>query len=240
METESDTNASIWKSDELVQEWVAGLDEREQKRIPHWRLLAELLPFSSSDEFTFVDLGAGTGAASRLVLDLFPKSRAILAEYSPQMIEQGTRLLAPYEGRFRYEEFDMLLDGWPSSIPSSLDAAITSLCVHHLPDDRKQDLFVGIFEHLAPGAWYLNYDPVMSEDPLVDAVWERTLARQDPIAAEHSHHRTPDEQARYENHVRYIIPLAPQLEFLKAAGFVGIDVFWKQLDTVIYGGCRPA
>jgi hypothetical protein len=49
----------------------------------------------------------------------------------------------------------------------------------------------------------------------------------------------PQEQARWENHVRYMIPLAQQLEYLRSAGLAGIDVYWKRLDHVIYGGCRP-
>lgn len=34
-------------------------------------------------------------------------------------------------------------------------------------------------------------------------------------------------------------PLASQLDFLRGVGFEGIDVYWKQLDFVIYGGRRP-
>jgi hypothetical protein len=34
-------------------------------------------------------------------------------------------------------------------------------------------------------------------------------------------------------------PLRPQLEFLHAAGFEGVDVYWKELDYAIYGGRRP-
>jgi hypothetical protein len=34
------------------------------------------------------------------------------------------------------------------------------MCVHHLPDERKHCLFAEIFDHLVPGGWYLNYDPV--------------------------------------------------------------------------------
>ncbi len=63
--------------------------------------------------------------------------------------------------------------------------------------------------------------------------------RRDPTAAAKREHRTPEEQFRYENHVRYMIPLDPQLGFLRAAGFEGVDVFWKNLDFVIYGGRRP-
>ncbi len=36
-----------------------------------------------------------------------------------------------------------------------------------------------------------------------------------------------------------MIPLDQQLGYLAGAGFTGIDVYWKRLDYVIYGGCRP-
>ena len=39
--------------------------------------------------------------------------------------------------------------------------------------------------------------------------------------------------------MRYVIPLRQQLDYLQSAGFLGIDVYWKHLDTVIYGGHLP-
>jgi hypothetical protein len=36
-----------------------------------------------------------------------------------------------------------------------------------------------------------------------------------------------------------MIPLDPQVGFLREAGFEGVDVFWKELDFAIYGGRRP-
>ena len=126
---------------------------------------------------------------------------------------------------------------WPAAIPAALDAVVTSMCVHHLPDERKQGLFAEIFGHLVPGGWYLNYDPVSAEDPVIEAAWQRVNDHDDPeAAAAGGAHRTPQQQARWDNHVRYIIPLDRQLEYLRSAGFRGIDVYWKQLENVIYGG----
>jgi SAM-dependent methyltransferase len=118
-------------------------------------------------------------------------------------------------------------------------AVITSLCVHHLPDARKQELFGEILTRLEPGGWFLNFDPVSAEDPVVSEAWQRADDRLDPEAAAKRQHRTPEEQERYENHVRYISPLPRQLDFLRTGGFEAIDVYWKQLDYVIYGGRRP-
>jgi tRNA (cmo5U34)-methyltransferase len=239
MDQSTDTNAAIWKSEEGVRYWTAKAAEREQKRATQWRFMGELLPFGEQDAFTFLDLGAGTGAAARGLLDLYPRSSAILTDFSPQMMGEGEREMQQFAGRFQYVEFDMSASSWPVAIPATVDAVVTSMCIHHLPDHRKQGLFAEILERLAPGGWYINYDPVSSPDPVVEATWERVNDRDDPEAAGKRLHRTPQEQSRYENHVRYVIPLDRQLDFLRSAGFQGVDVYWKHLENVIYAGCRP-
>jgi tRNA (cmo5U34)-methyltransferase len=239
MTDQADTNAAIWKSAEVARSFAAQSEQRERERGEQLRLVARLLPFQPSDEFTFLDLGAGTGAASRAVLGEYPNARAILAEFSPQMMAEGDTALAAYAGRYRYVEFDMMSSDWPGEIGSGLDAVVSALSIHHLPDGRKQTIFGEIRERLKPGGWYVNYDPVRAPDANLEAIWERVNDRYDPEAPDKRTHRTPLEHARYENHVRYMIPLEPQLAWLRAAGFVDIDVFWKRLDWVIYGGRNP-
>ena len=241
MDDQADTNAAIWQSAEAVEAWAAEAARQERSRTASRRFMAGLLPFGEQEAFTFLDLGAGTGAAARTILDLYPRSTAILADFSAEMIRAGEQEMQRLAGRYWYVAFDMSAAGeWPEAIPGALDAVVTSMCVHHLPDERKQSLFAEIFGHLAPGGWYLNYDPVRAEDPVVEATWARVNDHDDPEAAARRRHRTPLDQARWDNHVRYIIPLGRQLGYLRSAGFDGIDVYWKQLDSVIYGGRRPA
>jgi SAM-dependent methyltransferase len=236
----SDTNAAIWKSEEVARAFAAQSAEREQKRRDQLSLVARLLPFSQEEDFTFLDLGAGTGAASRAILTEYPHAHALLAEFSPQMTAEGERQMAAFAGRYRYVEFDMLSGDWSPVGREHLDAIVSALSIHHLPDARKRSIFAEVFEHLRPGGWYVNYDPIQPTDTSVGAVWQRINDREDPDAAHLRTHRTPMEQARYENHVRYMIPLEPQLEWLRDAGFATVDVYWKRLDWVIYGGCKPA
>ena len=239
-EPAKDTNAAIWKSDIGVTFWKESEADREHRRAGHRKLMAALLPFGADEPFTFVDLGAGTGAAARTVLDHFPGARAVLADFSPQMMAQGMLELGSYQGRYTYAEFDLARAGdWPAGIPARVDAVISSLAVHHLNDERKQTLFAEILRQLAPGGWFLNYDPVQPPDPVVEEAWLRAGDRQDPSAAHKREHRTAEEQFRYENHVRYMVPVDRQVGYLRAAGFEGVDVFWKELDYVIYGGRRP-
>jgi tRNA (cmo5U34)-methyltransferase len=240
MDHTADANAAIWRSAETVRAWAAEEQQRDRDRGLERLLMARLLPFEERDAFTFLDLGAGTGAASRAILGLRPRSTAILADFSVQMMRAGEREMQPFAGRYSFVEFDMTTGEWPAAIPAALDAVVTSMCIHHLPDERKRGIFAEIYDHLAPGGWYLNFDPVRAEDPLVEAAWERVNDQEDPEMAAKRAHRTPEEQARWDNHTRYIIPLAQQLEYLKSAGFAAIDVYSKHLENVIYGGCRPA
>ena len=69
MRDRADTNDDIWKSDRGISYWVSTAEDRERRRTDQRRLMAELLPFADDEQFSFVDLGAGTGAAARAVLD---------------------------------------------------------------------------------------------------------------------------------------------------------------------------
>src|SRR5436305_6927690 len=155
----AETNAPIWQSAEAVEAWAAEAQRQDGGRVAPRRFVALRLPFGEQDEFTFLDLGAGIGAASRAILRLYPRSTAILADFSAEMMRASEREMEPFAGRYRYVEFDMAAGEWPAEIPAVLDAVVTSMCVHHLPDDRKQGLFAEISAALAPGGWYLNYDP---------------------------------------------------------------------------------
>jgi tRNA (cmo5U34)-methyltransferase len=240
VDQQKDTNAAIWKSGQTAATWAAEAADRQRNHGAQWRLVAQLLPFAEHDTFTVLDLGAGTGAASQAILERYPRATAILADFSAQMMGAGELEMHAFTGRYKYVEFDLLAGVWPSAIPSAVDAVVTSLCVHHLPDMRKQGLFAEIFDRLVPGGWYLNYDAVRAADPVVASAWERATDRASPEAARKRRHRTPEERARYENHVRYMIPLDQQLGYLRSAGFQAIDVYFKRLDYVIYGGFRDA
>lgn len=236
MADQPDTNAALWKSEEVVKAFVAQGAQREQDRAQQLTLMARLLPFEPGDRFTFLDLGAGTGAASRALLTEYPRASAILGDFSQQMMDEGRKQLTAFEGRYRYVELDMLAGAWPTDLPLPLDAVVSALSIHHLPDQRKQGIFREIHERLAPGRWYFNFDPIRAPNDVLEQFWQRVNDRYDPEAPEKRAHRTPLEQARWENHIRYMIPLAPQLAWLSEAGFDHVSVFWQRLDWVIYGG----
>jgi len=118
-------NAAIWQSPEIIRNWAAEAERQEPKRAAQRRLMALLLPFGPQEAFTFLDVGAGTGAASRAILAHHPGAVAVLADFSAEMMRAGERDMRPFAGRYRYVEFDMLAGEWPETIPAALDAVVT-------------------------------------------------------------------------------------------------------------------
>ena len=188
---QSDTNAAIWKSADVAKGFAELSQQRERQRAEQLTLVARLLGFEPRASFSVLDLGAGTGAAARAVLDEYPNASALLADYSEQMMAEGDRAMAAYAGRYRFVEFDMLAGRWPDDLPLPLDAAVSALSIHHLPDQRKQSIFRELFERLRPGAWYINYDPVRAPTDALEDVWQQINDRYDPEAAHKRTHRTP-------------------------------------------------
>ena len=234
-----DTNAEIWKSESVVAQWSVEAANREATRTLHRHVMAELLPFGADEPFTFLDLGAGTGIGARAILERYSASTAVLADFSAHMMAQADHELADFDGRFSRVEFDMTSSNWPAPLAGPFDAVITSMCLHHLPDARKQTLLTEIRDRLVPGGWYVNYDPVATADPVVEAAWQRIEDLRDPGKANKRHNRTPEEQARYENHVRYMIVLDQLLGYLRDAGFDGVEVYFRDLENTICAGRSP-
>jgi SAM-dependent methyltransferase len=150
------------------------------------------------------------------------------------MADAGRQALEPYRGRFRYVEHDLAAGGeWPPGIPDHLDAVISSLVLHHLPEARQRQLLGDVLHHLIPGGWFLDLDLLTAGDPLVEEAWSRTADRLDPAAQ-------AERERRHEHHgALHLTDLGLQLDRFRDAGFAAVDVYWKQLDTAILGGRRP-
>jgi tRNA (cmo5U34)-methyltransferase len=241
-----------WQSERLVGEF---LDQR-----------AVLLPLLDVQEdlvrglFTrhgraigrFLDVGAGDGASSELLLDLGgvgSQSQAVLVDFSEPMLSRAGRRLARFGERWQAVRGDLREPSWHESLPAgAFDAAISSYAIHHLTSERKRALFSELFQALAPGAMFVNMDVVSIDGPLQGLFDEQMVANAVAAASspegEHAHgggrsHEEIERELLADEDEDRPDPLAAQLQWLGEAGFEQVEVHFKWAEGVVFGGIRP-
>jgi len=232
-----------WQKEELVGEF---LDQR-----------AVLLPLLDVQEdllrrlFTrrgraigrFLDIGAGDGASSELLLDLAGDSQAVLVDFSEPMLGRAGQRLGRFGERWQAVRGDLREPSWHESLPAgTFDAAVSSYAIHHLTSERKRALFCELFERLAPGAMFVNMDVVSIYGPLQGLFDEQMVAN--AVAAEHTHdggrsHEEIEHELLADEDEDRPDPLAVQLQWLGQAGFEQVEVHFKWAEGVIFGAVKP-
>lgn len=98
-----------------------------------------------------LDLGAGTGLLSAMMLNKFPDARMTLIDFSEDMLLQAKQRLSGNE----HATF-ITADYVACPFDTTYDAIVSSLSIHHLSHEDKQILFRKIVQHLNPGEFLLT------------------------------------------------------------------------------------
>ncbi|MEI7704341.1 MAG: class I SAM-dependent methyltransferase [Deltaproteobacteria bacterium] len=178
-----------------------------------------------------LDLGAGTGLLSELVLRRWPRARLALVDLSTDMLD---RARARFEGRAARVEIrtaDYLRD----PLGGPFDAVISALSIHHLPDAGKRTVFRRAFAALRPGGVFVDADNVLAPTAGLAARDRRSwIAR----IRESGIGEADLAAALLRTRLDRLSPLADQLTWLRRAGFVDVDCSYKWLHFAVFGGRR--
>jgi tRNA (cmo5U34)-methyltransferase len=162
-----------------------------------------------------LDLGAGDGRLTALVLDAYPDSVATLVDMSPPMLTAASVRFAN-DPRVTLVCHDL---DHPLPFADPFDAVITSLAVHHVTDERKRTLYAEIAQLLAPGGVFCNLEIVASATQALHDHWRDEMgARDDPADV--------------------LCDMATQLAWINAAGLDNVDCIWKWRSLALLRGER--
>lgn len=236
---------SAWKSREHVDAWISGLRMELPFAKETLSLMAQLIESSGRDVKKCLDLGAGDGVIAELVLRSFPDSEAVLVDFSDAMVEEASARLDVYGDRVKLITADLSDSAWVSALPTDrdYDAVLSACCIHHLEHERKRELYCEVFELLGPGGFFINHDCVtvckdstreLFEKRFVDEILRFEEQRQSGKSREEVeqfvHHDDEEDKPS---------PLDDQIRWLDEIGFEGVEVYFKWLEVVLFGGSKP-
>lgn len=211
---------------------MTGREWKDLQRAEDWPSFREHLPHAPDGEAMLVghlirgevsrilDLGTGDGHLIALLRHRWPAATAVGLDLSPALVEMGRQRFTEASG-VRFDVHDLM---WP--LPHALgrfDVVVSSLAIHHLPDERKKELFAEIFELLNQGGVFYNLDVVAASTAELHALSQAAFGFDARVPD------PSDQPARLED----------QLSWLRAAGFTNVDCFWKWLELSLVGGMKP-
>jgi len=188
---------------------------------------ADRVPHRSAGETTLVDeipaivhrvldLGSGDGRLLDLVLRARPDARGVALDFSPPMLEQ---LDIRFASSPRVEIVNHDLER-PLPDLGTFDAVVSSFAIHHLPHERKRQLYEEIWTVLESGGVFCNLEHVASVSP---GAHERFLGAMGITAAD-------------EDPSNKLLDIETQLRWLREIGFADVDCYWKWRELALLVG----
>lgn len=148
-----------WHSKDYVSDWIAHDRARDPVRRPRLRQMIEAVSVARDAPVAVLDVGAGFGAVTEELLQVFPSARVTLQDYSEPMLAEARRSLAAHAAQLRFVVCDLTDPAWPDSVGGPFDLAVSAICLHNLGDYAKiYACYRAIQGLLRPGGWFLDYD----------------------------------------------------------------------------------
>ncbi len=195
-----------------------------------------------------LEICCGEGLLTAALLDRLPDARVHAYDGSDSMLA-ATRARAGDPGRLVTRRIDIAATDW-RGFEAPLRAAVSSLAVHHLDGPGKRALFADLHAALAPGGVFALADVIRPETDAGNAIaadlWdEETRRRSQEIDGDlggFEAFRRAD-----WNHFRHAVldpmdqpsTLVEHLDWLRDAGFVGVDLHWMTAGQMILSAVRP-
>jgi tRNA (cmo5U34)-methyltransferase len=235
---------SAWKRKDLA----IGFVQDRRKLIPMFEEqeeLARLLVTRGGRHISrFCDLGAGDGGFADLVMDSHPGSTCVLVDFSEPMFAAVEERLGDRHDRWDLVNADLATSAWLDRLPREerFDAVVSRLCIHHLPDERKRELYQEAFDLLQPGGLFLNWDHVaigglaegMFDEYFMERMIEAEQESEKPRSAE-------ELRSLYMDSHEEDILLDPETQcgWLRAIGFEQVEIYFKAIELAIFAGIKP-
>jgi tRNA (cmo5U34)-methyltransferase len=207
--------------------------------------LVAAVPFTADEPVKVLELGSGDGRLAEALLTVFPRATLTALDGSESMRREASTRLALFGDRARVGAFDLAsLDWWDRMF--GVDLIVSSLCLHHLNDAKKQYLYRAAAERLSPRGALLIADLIDPQHPasrrLAADQWDAQAKQQaDAFGAPELFRRFVDERW---NHFRFPdendrpAALFHQLVWLRHAGFAAVDCCWLNAGHGVFGGFK--
>jgi len=236
--------AEIWKDPEVAKAFLTERSLLIPDRQRQVEVLLRVIRFHRPAPGRVLDLGTGDGIFLTTLLEAFPTASGVAVDFSPLMLEQARQKLAKFGQRAAVVEADLQTPAWKNSLTGPFDGIVSGFAIHHLPDERKRELYREIYGLLGQNGVFLNAEHVASASPAIEQIFNDAMS-------EHLYQRRRekgenvtledvrrDYVQRLDGPANILALVEDQCRWLREIGFRDVDCFWKYFELAIFGGVK--
>ncbi len=235
----------VWQQDGAVSNYLA--TSRQAIPLANEQLDAMLRVIDAFGVPTrsVLDVGAGDGAAALAVAQRFPVERVTLVDFSQPMLTQAVHRFAGAPHLTDIVDADLIDSGWLAQLPADVpayDLVVSRYAIHHLPHERKQQLYAEIFDRMAPGGLFFNIEHVASVSQVYTDIFEGLIIEGMVATSDAGldiERATAAFRARQDAQTNILAPVDDQVGWLRDVGFVDVDVIMKVFELAVIVARRP-
>lgn len=106
------------------------------------------------------------------MLKTYPDAQAILLDHSKPMIQAAHKNIHAYSDRCDIIHADISNSIIKFAVPNSIDCIVSGFAIHHLPHEKKKELYKEIYNLLTDGGIFINIEHTASETPEVERLYD--------------------------------------------------------------------
>jgi tRNA (cmo5U34)-methyltransferase len=218
--------------DQVFNTTIDYYDDWMKKALPNYaeifRTAQELIPFDTAKSLEVLDLGAGTGLFSKHVLEKYPMADFVLYDLADKMLD-----VARDRFRGQAKQFKFIVGDYRAlHVPHDFDLVVSSLSIHHLTHEEKQDLFRKVYSVLRKPGLFINVDQIRGETEYVRKLywdhWLNQVREKEP--SEKKIQESIDRRTEFDRDAA----LGDQLRWLGEAGFANVDCVYKNFFVGVF------
>ena len=195
--------------------------------------ILEQIPFPRDADIRILDLGAGDGYLSGLLLAYWPNASISAFDRNSAVLERA---------KARFDHFNSKLETEVGDFRNfdffgPYDVIVSSLAIHNATDPEKGGLFQYCFSQLNPGGCFIVADRVKGPTPQGEQWYQTAWTSQIRTAGASGELIAHAERKMKKDHCA---PLVDQLLWLSLGGFERVDCWYKSYQFAVFGGHKPA
>jgi len=176
-----------------------------------------------------LDIGAGTGLMSEFVMQR-------VGAASLYLLDESTDMTAKALARLEQYKLTLFIQSMTEPLPAmQFDAIVSSVAIHHLPDEEKRGLFERIFQALTPSGVFVNAEQVLGETEWEEGLYdEMHMGGARALGSDVEEIRGARERMSYDR----CATLSKQISWLREIGFEQAGVFFQWGRFAVFAGWK--